>query len=281
MSDDQQNGTSLIPPCDELETLLPVYVMGMTTAEETARVEELLPLCPEAADEVAEYAALAEGLTMSVEPMPVEAQVKSSLLSAIAADAGADQPGNDEAANRQQDKIIAMPAPRTNLYVGWWVASAAIVLLLATNVYWLMQRSQQLNIIEQQNRLIATLRQDQSRLVNEVVDDNFHYVPVGSTTDEQQYATVVWDVAAVSGRLYTEGLPVLDTEQTYQLWLIDSSGAQSAGIFGVDSNGVGLHEFRLAKQLSNFDAIGISIEPASGSEQPTTDPLAVGEIPRS
>lgn len=60
------------------------------------------------------------------------------------------------------------------------------------------------------------------------------------------------------------------TGHTYQLWLIPSSGAAvSEGVFRPDNGSATLS----ADGLGTGDAVGITVEPAGGSAQPTTTPI--------
>jgi anti-sigma-K factor RskA len=70
-------------------------------------------------------------------------------------------------------------------------------------------------------------------------------------------------------------LPQPSADQTYQLWAIDDSGATSVGLLQPDSG--------RASQLIDVPAgsttFGMTIEPAGGSEQPTTKPVLLLELP--
>ena len=70
-------------------------------------------------------------------------------------------------------------------------------------------------------------------------------------------------------------LPQPSADQTYQLWAIDDSGATSVGLLQPDSG--------RASQLIDVPAgsttFGMTIEPAGGSEQPTTKPILLLELP--
>jgi len=69
-----------------------------------------------------------------------------------------------------------------------------------------------------------------------------------------------------------EGLPDLGADQTYELWYIDDAGADSAGTFDVS----GSETWRvLDGSFTPGVAVGITVEPAGGSPQPTTEPIVV------
>jgi anti-sigma-K factor RskA len=66
-------------------------------------------------------------------------------------------------------------------------------------------------------------------------------------------------------------LPELSKDQTYQAWLIEPDGQRvSAGIFLPQQNTSYTTQPVYPKQdLANFVGIGVTVEPAGGSEQPT------------
>jgi Anti-sigma-K factor rskA/Putative zinc-finger len=66
------------------------------------------------------------------------------------------------------------------------------------------------------------------------------------------------------------GLASLPGDRTYQLWVIDQTGARSVGVLGrAEAGGV----TRFVAQVRSTDTIGLTIEPKGGSRAPTTDPI--------
>ena len=71
-----------------------------------------------------------------------------------------------------------------------------------------------------------------------------------------------------------KGLPPAPAGKTYQLWYVGAGGTiTSAGLFAVDADGNG--SAVLSGQATPTDKVAVSVEPAGGSAQPTTDPLVV------
>lgn len=67
-------------------------------------------------------------------------------------------------------------------------------------------------------------------------------------------------------------VPVLDESQTYQLWLIDGTVIDSAGLFRPDEDGTVEQRF---DDLDPSDVVmGVTVEPAGGSDTPTEPVLA-------
>lgn len=67
----------------------------------------------------------------------------------------------------------------------------------------------------------------------------------------------------------TTSLQQLPANQTYQFWLVEGDLLESAGTFATDEQGVGRITIQGSRPLGDYDAVGISVEPAGGSEQPT------------
>ena len=73
-------------------------------------------------------------------------------------------------------------------------------------------------------------------------------------------------------------LAPLPRDQVYQVWLLKGDERYSGGVFTVDSTGFGLGVVIPAAPLTEFDAIGITVEPAQGSGGPTGTHVLTGEF---
>lgn len=86
-------------------------------------------------------------------------------------------------------------------------------------------------------------------------------------------ATAIASLAESKVVFTSSGLPALAAERVYELWLIGDRGARPAGLLDLapDGDSVPL----LAPGLRAGDLVGITIEPAGGSESPTTTPIVL------
>jgi anti-sigma-K factor RskA len=77
--------------------------------------------------------------------------------------------------------------------------------------------------------------------------------------DRDIVALIVWN------------MPELPETQTYQIWLIDPQGGRvSAGLFRPEGEQAYTTQIVFPKQsLSHFTGMGVTVEPAGGSEVPT------------
>ena len=79
------------------------------------------------------------------------------------------------------------------------------------------------------------------------------------------------------GRLgvLTTGLPAAGAGRDYQLWLASGEAVSSAGMLGVGAGGAAA----TVVEVGDSDGVGISVEPAGGSPQPTTTPVVFTALP--
>jgi anti-sigma-K factor RskA len=86
-------------------------------------------------------------------------------------------------------------------------------------------------------------------------------------------------VAAGQRRLIftAAGLPQLPAAQVYQLWLLGPPRTRSAGLLPHPVNGATAP--LLAAGLQPGDQVGVTVEPAGGTAQPTTTPILVMSLP--
>jgi len=75
----------------------------------------------------------------------------------------------------------------------------------------------------------------------------------------------------------TTGLPALPSGQVYQLWLIGKEKTVSAGLLPPAQ--AGQTPAVLATGVAKGDTLGLTVEPAPGSAQPTTKPIVALPLP--
>ena len=90
-------------------------------------------------------------------------------------------------------------------------------------------------------------------------------------------ATVVLSAARHQLAVVTTGLPALPPGQVYQLWLIGKTNTTSAGLLPPAQ--AGQTPPVLASGVAKGDTLGLTVEPAGGSAQPTTTPILALPLP--
>jgi anti-sigma-K factor RskA len=80
--------------------------------------------------------------------------------------------------------------------------------------------------------------------------------------------------------LVVQGLPALDAERQYQLWLIADGRRTSGGLFSVSDQGDAQMTVSSSRPVVSYDSFGITIEPRGGSPGPTGAKVLGGRLER-
>lgn len=236
---------------DDLHSLSGAYVLDALTDEERADFEVHLGRCPTCRDEIASLREVAPLLaeTVAVEP-------PSSLRADILAraretrqDPPAVAPETPQEPEEGQREGRVIPLRRR------WVALAAAAALVVGGIAtWQVVEQATTSVTEQ------VAEADDAQTWETETDDG---------------ATVVITRSEEVGEavLRVEGLEDPGDGRAYQAWLQDDDGdLASAGLMGGDG------EMVLDGDVMEAEGVGVSEEPAEGSDQPTTDPIALVEL---
>lgn len=243
----------------DLHTLTGVYVLdALDTEQERHEFEVHLAGCPQCREEVRtlrETAALL-GVAAAVTP---PAGMRRRVLATVAA------------APQQPPEIVTL-RPRQNRPRSRnrsFLATAASVVLLAgiavggAGVVQLREASHDRQVAEQ-DREVA------QRVLAIAADPSAKRASGTVTGGGTLTVVTAGDRAAV----LTSNLKALPDDRIYQLWVVRPGGAVSAGLGPGGRAGAGDWS-RLVAGGRAGDSVAISVEPAGGSAQPTTEPLVV------
>jgi anti-sigma-K factor RskA len=86
-------------------------------------------------------------------------------------------------------------------------------------------------------------------------------------------------ISRARGRLVftSSGLPELPSSRAYELWLMGPDGPRPAGLLG--RGGAGVTAPMLLTPMRQDDKVALTVEPARGSGEPTTQPILLAELP--
>ncbi len=159
---------------------------------------------------------------------------------------------------------------RTRAWVPWvpWLSGAIATASIVVAVLFGFAQAhtqQELNQVRAENQAISLLLSaPQARLLT-------HTVTRGGV------ATVVLAADRHELVVITSGLPALPPGQVYQIWLIGKTKIVSAGL--LPSAKSGRTAPVLASGVVKGDTLGLTVEPAPGSAQPTTKPILALPLP--
>jgi anti-sigma-K factor RskA len=76
--------------------------------------------------------------------------------------------------------------------------------------------------------------------------------------------------------IVANGIGELEPEETYQMWAIDDGQPVSIGLLTPDADG--LVTMTVPFDASRADTFAVTIEPAGGSDAPTSDPVYTAQV---
>jgi hypothetical protein len=83
--------------------------------------------------------------------------------------------------------------------------------------------------------------------------------------------------ASGPGFIMVEGLPEIASDQTYQAWYGSGDQMTSAGLVEVGPHGLAI--VGDLDPVAGTDTVALTVEPAGGGDQPTSDPIVIGTLP--
>ena len=278
--DDEQAGRDggREPELDSIEAfrgLAAAHALDAVDDDERAAYERALDEWPELRDEADRYAETAAQLAALAQPVEPPSALRDRLMSRLgelpqqATDAPAPARPFDSPSVASTPAPAPQPAPGPAERAArrrWFqrpaaimtAAAAAVVLIVGTIVGvnwpgpngWGAQREM---------AAIASAPDVQSTT---------HEVSGGGEV------TLFWSADEGHSAVVVEGLPDVGAGSTYELWYIDDSGAASAGTFDVQ----GEETWRVLEgRFAPGVAVGVTVEPAGGSPEPTSEPIVVIE----
>lgn len=224
---------------------IPAYALGALEGREASALEAHLQTCESCRKELVAYRATSDNLLMSMPPQEPSAALRKRLQGRL--------PSAQRSAR-----------PRWNWSFSRLAMGLAILLLLALNMVSLFQvralQSQQAQLLNQiQNGQMALVMLSYPHTQSFPIQSND---VTGSLLLDREYNNAV---------LILRGLPAISENQTYQVWLISPNGERtSAGLVRPQTDIPFISEpLEPPQDLVNFVGVGMTVEPAGGSDHPT------------
>lgn len=213
------------------------------------------------------------GPTTSTEPAPPSAPSEPSTPPAPGAPAAEGSATSTDA----PEPVVSLDRYRASVRRSRWTAVAAAALLLTTVVgvgLWNGERAAQQEAeatIEALESQQASAQQEREMLSTLLAADDASQlsVPVGDggslelMYSREQQAMII----------QPDGLSALPADRAYQVWMIEGDEITSAGLLE-DPSAAMMHPGAIPEGV----VVGLTVEPAGGSDQPTMAPMAQGEL---
>ncbi|MDL2335474.1 MAG: anti-sigma factor [Chloroflexota bacterium] len=263
--------------CAEATELAGLYVLDALEPAERALVDAHLATCTEAHAEFMEVGGVVPALATLAEPVAAPDSLKAKVMADYRAGAGvaAPQPApfSRRSVIRPPASVVQAPVPVPGLrpsrpsWLGWAAAAAAVLLLVVTAgwAYTAQSRAdaeahraqvlaQAINIMSSPRSLSAVMH--------------------GAAQADGARGFAAIDRSGV-GYLVLVDLPAAPAGQAYQAWYITGNQPTSAGLLSLEDGGFAV--LNLSMQ-GTVDQVALTLEPAGGSAQPTSNPILSGEL---
>lgn len=234
---------------EAMQELVPAYAFGATDAEERAQVEAHLEGCADCRALADGYMRLSDEMLHTVPMVTAPAHLSADLRRRIAS------------------STPATPfwrtwfSPRHRLVLGF--AAALLLLLLATNLYWSSH----------------TARVERDLAIHIAAIESLAGAPaarlVSDDADSAARGILYFHPDETVAVLRVSDMPALPDDETYQLWLIRAEERDSGGLFRPDDEGTAVLLIVAPRLMGEYDAVGVTVEPAGGSPTPTS-PRVIG-----
>ena len=250
--------------CEEVQELIPSYVLGALEPRERRQVEQHISKCPECAEALQEVLEVSTSLSKAFPVVQPSAYVRTELMRQVR-----------ERAEKSNRTRTFLPGFRWQgaLTTGFGFAAVALLVLSA----FLVTR------VESMNNDVAALRTNLS-----VSDENIRTLNLAVQQQRAlAYTLAIPGTQVVMGEgsggrgvlmasedgswglLVSTGLQELPPNRAYQVWLTGNGDRESGGMFNVDESGWGQVTLKPYRTLNAFHSVGVTVEPVEGSPAPT------------
>ncbi len=243
-------------PMDDrsFDDLKDAYVLGALPNDERAAVEAYLALHPERQAEVDDMVGIAGLLALAPPEQEPPADLRRRLMQVVESEAV--QP---RVAERSTSSWFGWLGGFRNAALG--AAAVLVVGLLSWNV--LLQGDVQ----ELRGQV------EEARSANEAQPTR--EIALGGTWAEQGARAEVTALKDDRAILVVEDMPSMPEDRTGQVWVIRGENPEPSGLLEPSGN---MAATAITTPLRGADAIAVTVEPAGGSDKPTSDPVLVQEL---
>lgn len=258
-------------PHEWVSTHLPDFALGDLDALATGRAERHLQACDRCRSELAGIQEALTLLAFAAPPAQPAAATRAALFQRLPRDGEhVAQParGPDTATNNRR-----LDDGRSTAI--WRIVSALAAVMAAAllgSTLWLWRD------LEAERTAMATMSAQlasQSELARLLENPETPRPLLTASSPERMAGYVYVRPDSSMALLVALGLPPLPANARYQLWLVRMDGTRdSGGMFSVDSDGNGQLIVRAPGRFADYKAVGITVEPWSGSSGPTTPRVA-------
>ena len=240
---------------NELLDLIPAYTLEALEPDEKLQVEALLKTDAEAQQILAEYQDITNNLILATPARRAPAHLQDDLRKRLAANRplqATPSPTINTLPKRGQRRL-------TNIWLPLLAAAAIITLIFGVR------------------SLLNRNHNPAEDLYNQIIAmPGYKTMPIPGADGTTPIGEMVASPDGSQAVIRMTRMPALQPDHKFQLWLIDDSGAHSGGLFDfTQPDSTYYVVVPLAKNVLDYKAFGVSVEPSGGSPAPSTTPIVV------
>lgn len=244
-------------PMDDksFDDLKDAYVLGALPNDERATVEAYLALHPERQAEIDELAGVTGLLALAPPEFEPSADLRRRVMDAVEAESARPRAARRRPTASWLDRFAGL----RNVALG--AAAVLVVGLLSWNV--LLQE----DVRDLRGQVEEARTADQAQETREI--------ELGGAWAEQGARAEVTALKDDRAILVVEDMPSMPEGRTGQVWVINDEKPEPSGLLEPSGN---MAATAITTPLNDADAIAVTVEPAGGSDKPTSDPVLVQEL---
>ncbi len=250
------------PRPEALHELAAAYALGALDPDEARAFERQLAGSPELQRELAAYREVAALLALGAPRMPLDPALKQRLLQRVA----------------REQTVTRYRRPRRWLEgLAWAAALAGLVVggALALKARAVGRQLAQLRAELDQTR---SLLRERENTLNAILGPGTVSFTLSATGAREPSVQVFWNRTANRWVMYVTSLRPAPRGRAYQLWFLHGSRATPSITFNSSPGGTALVSLPGPEVVTGLTAAAITEEPESGSPQPTSTPILVGQV---
>jgi anti-sigma-K factor RskA len=242
--------------CFPFQDDLAPYSLGSLDAREIAALESHLKTCQDCQAELVDYEKITGGLLHLTPQRIPPANLRKKLANRL------------PSSQKRTSNLFAISFKQ-------FATGTVLAILLGLNIF----SAVQIQALQKQQQILAESMAAEQRTIAMLAQPGTQILSV-NTELMNTTGSILFHKDMDAAVLVLWNLPELDSSQTYQIWLIDANGEKfSSGLF-ISSNEsdyttTSIHS---SVPIGQFVAVGITIEPSGGSDQPTSTPVLVVEL---
>ena len=249
---------------ERFEDLKDAYVLDALPEEERRSFEEFLAAHPERQAEIDELGAVAGLLAFSPEEQEPTPELRERIMEVVEAEAAP--------RSERRGSVLAGLAG----YIGArGLAFGAAALLIIGLLSWNLLLQDQVDDLHGQVQNSQSQVENLQAQVRDAQNQQTQTVQLSGTWAGQGADAEVASISDDTIVLVADNLPSVPEGRTCQIWVIKGDVPEPSGLFQPGGKETAAP---ITTPIREGDTIAVTVEPAGGSEQPTSDPVLSGEL---